>query len=284
MAANVKWKSSGTGDLDTAANYNPAQVPVDTDWIWFDAAGQALVSGLNQATVDPAELIVTKDFTESLGTAGSYLTYGNIGTFRFEGQASSNNKLKAGWITDTHILDALQLSVDANFTNLFIQKGIASFLKTGGGTVTRAIIGKKDNVRTDVTATFASTLSIGHLIMFGGAVETNNAITLAVVADGILTHKGSSKITALVVLKQGKVIYEASQAPDILIVGPGAEGNFTTNGGPLTLAKVVLFDGGKLDLRNGQANIEFSAADGFVAYGYAYPFVDQGVALTTITL
>lgn len=287
-AADVKWAATGTGALGTAANYAPAQVPISDDWIWFDKPGQPIVSGWDQHLVAPGQLIVTKDFTEGLGGASDYLEYGLIQVLRFEGQGSATatpaayNKLKSAGIYECHILDCLNLSIDSTILNLYFQKGTASFLKTGGGAVTAAYIGRKDNARTDVAATFANTVTITDLIMFGGAVQTNAAITRAEVSDGVLTHKGSAAIGTLAVLGRGKVIYEASVAPTYMIIGPDAEVDFSTNDGPLTLGRVTMFDRSKLDLRNGRANIEFHPTYGYTAYGYAFPYRDDGVTLTTV--
>jgi hypothetical protein len=287
-AANVKWKSSGTGALGTAANYDPAQVPVDDDWVWFDTPGQAIASGWDQSSVDLDRLIITEDFTESFGDATNYVYYSSIAVLRFAGQAAENNKLKtSGSIATALILNCLSLSVDAEIGHLFIQKGTCSFLKTGSGAITRAYIGYRDGLRTDVVATFASTITITDLRMFGGAVETNGAVTTAIVADGTLTHKGSSAIATLIAIGRSKVIYEATAAPTIMVVGPYAEVNFSTNAGPLTLGLVVHYDKGILNLRNGKGNIALSASavdPKYMPLGYAYPLVDEGTVLGTITL
>lgn len=280
-AADVKWLGTET-NLGTAAGYAPAQVPVTDDWIWFDKAGAALTAGWDQHLVAPGQLIVTKDCTIALGDASNYLEYGIIQALRFEGQAAANNKLKSAGIYDCHILDCLQLSIDSTILNLYFQKGTASFLKTGGGAITAAYIGQKDNARTDVAATFASTVTITDLHMFGGVVETNAVITRGHVSNGVLTHKGSAAISTLIVSGRGKVIYEASVAPTYMVIGPDAEVSFTTNAGPVTLGRVTMFNGSKLDLRNGQANIEFHATYGYTAYGFAFPYLDEGVRHTTV--
>lgn len=72
--ANIKyWKGGETGDegnWNTAANWDPTGVPVDTDIAIFDgrSGGQAVDEGLNQTTIDLGGIYTLLSYTGQIGT------------------------------------------------------------------------------------------------------------------------------------------------------------------------------------------------------------------------
>ena len=76
-AADLTFTGATDGDITKAANWAPAQAPVNGDNLTFDSAGAHNVdANLDQSALVPGDLLVKQTFLYEMGTAAAYFKIG----------------------------------------------------------------------------------------------------------------------------------------------------------------------------------------------------------------
>lgn len=212
-----KWIGTD-GSYSTAANWSPANVPVNSDTVRIPAGGGNISSGLNQSAVSLTAFIVEKGYTGTIGSSSGYL---QIVTSRFEFEGSGLSYVDLG----TSAISPQVFGTASGGTGtpgLYLLGSALVTLNVTGGSVGLAVgVGETSTVATARLALTGASLWLGTgvtlttwdnhagdgiircalttLNVYGGTVLTAEvgAITTVNVKGGTLTPNSTGTITTL---------------------------------------------------------------------------------------
>jgi len=215
MATRTWTRGAGTGDWNTAANWEGAAVPVTGDIVIFRGSVAPPTTNLDQGAVDLAALIIARDFTGALGASGTELMiaaslvhYRGSGDFYYQ-HASHVNTL----FTDLIIIDgaiaansasapAIEISSEESdndkISHIMVNRGAVT-IAASNGNMPRLTVGYITNPLSDASVTYASAATtLAKLVQTGGRVKCTVAVTEANVSGGTLVQEVTYGITTLV--------------------------------------------------------------------------------------
>lgn len=212
--------------------------------------------------------------------ASKALTFGDLDcAFRFAGQGALNRIAAEGiGFNLVTILDAVSLELEGAIAVFNVYKGTVI---VRGGNTNRANVWYLRDRLNDANVTFEDDVTITLLQQSGGVVETNKGITDVTMSEGKLTHKGGQKIGRIRLVGPCILDYQAAVGPDDLLVGPYALFDASNNVDGIEIGPAELCERGKMDLRNGRANITFSSY-GLSIVGAAFPYLDDGRSIDIV--
>jgi hypothetical protein len=210
MADLITWvgtDAGNEGDLGVAANYSPAQVPINGDSLFFSSGSQDVTGTLDQSAVTLLKLSAGPGYTGNLATSAAnykinattvdfasggptaYLE-GTFPTFRVTGGRSNSAMLK----------------LDGTITLLEATGGSGTLtVVDGADLVTFRIVGAS-NLTTVIEA---NVTSLATLLMDAGALTSSSAGTAVTVRGGSAIWDTAATIGTLT-MEGGVVVYTSS--------------------------------------------------------------------------
>ena len=251
-----------TNDMSVANNYSGDAVPVNGDSLIFNGVeGQTSpTAGMNTlAAVNLAELVVTDDFTGSIGATANHLQVNDVGSFRYSGSGAE------AWFQINGTCDVGYILNTASGAN-------ACRLDTAGAGTISALYCFKGVICLDAP------ISVGTLyVHYNNAPSTDVGLTIAagVFLNNVHQHGGEVSCSAdfgVGIQSAGQWTQEAGDIVEFYCYGgqlywnapAGTLGRAEMRGGTLigsddprarTITDLYVWYGAQADLRNSAANI-----------------------------
>ncbi|HUX15565.1 MAG TPA: hypothetical protein VMW52_03780 [Phycisphaerae bacterium] len=210
--------SGNEGDWDTAANFDPAGVPVTGDTVILQRSSQSVTAGLDQSAVTLAALRIEQSFTGLVGTLGDPLIIGatavNLGehfgpSAAPAGSQGINLDLRgASTITVANsaaaspsaesTLPPVRLLTDNASSVLRVRKGkvgLAINSPTAVSTIGTVSVGWSASQSTDADVQIGPGVTLTTLEQTGGSATLRCAATTVTQSAGALLTDGTGAIT-----------------------------------------------------------------------------------------
>lgn len=236
---DLYWTGGTSGDINVAANYSTAAIPVGNDRLFFTTNG-TFAPNVNMAAltaVDLDLLYVGPQFTQDIGTSGAPL---DISADKVIHQGSGCLYYKdGGGTTDWLIVDSPNMTLAAKLTGTTI----SHIHVVSGAVKCDASLGAVALARIDQNAHVtweAGAGTITALWMDGGVMTNSAVVTTGIVTGGVLTKETEEIVTLW--LGNGTVVYNAPTTTGTITTAyVGARGKLNLLGNALAKTITTLY-------------------------------------------
>lgn len=253
--ASTVTAATGSHFWSDVDNWGGSAIPADSDVVYLDHSDVSVLYGLNQSSIQPAEMYVPLSFTGQVGLpqvneAGGYAeyrdTYLRIGPAALQigaGAGNGSGRLKFDSGTDICALTVLGSGSSADELPAVLWKGTnaGNTLVLRGGTLGVALFGGEAATLDDITVD-GGELTLGAGVTLTGDIVVNGgSVVISSHVDGTLTVTGGA----------------------VVIEGAGAVDQLTVRGGVVTYNTTGTLGGNTVV--SGSGVLDFSQASGAVS-------------------
>lgn len=201
MADTLTWNGSASGDVNVAANYTPAQVPIDGDSVIVDGTTtQNMTASLGTfAALKFVSFFVGPDATIDIGTsatdgdglrfAATKIVNQGSGTFYYEAVATGVNATNEIVVNSPNRELAMSINATAAATIVDVAVASGNVAFSGSGITMQFLrTSYRSSVASDVTITSTGSFAFAATAHIGGGNVTSNILgTNTFVMGGTLT-------------------------------------------------------------------------------------------------
>ena len=258
MAIKI-WDGSTSGDVNVAANWTPAAVPINGDSIVFngDETNEVDTNMNALAAVNIDQFIVTTDYNPAtFGTVANPFEINDCALFMYSGKVTASYVKFNGTCDIAHIIDAGRganaLHLDGGIiTLLAVYSGLVTL--DAGLTAEDIYVHYRMNRIGDATLTIPAGVFLNNLTQRGGTVVCSSDVGVIRKSTGTFTQSAGD--VGQLFNEGGRFAWNASGG----VIGrvEVAGGGFSAAGDPTakTITDLYPWYGTETDLRNGAANI-----------------------------
>jgi hypothetical protein len=252
------------GKWNTTANWDVASVPEDADDVYLTNSSQDVTTDLNQSTIEPASLWITKSYTGKIAAATTYLQIGpvvcNIGTADASGNGVGSGRINLNfgsdpvtvnvYSTNTAATDAGMQPVrliGSNITAVNVYSGnvcIAPVFSETATVTTVNVLGQNANVYLGVGVTATNiNVAAGTLTSY-----STNATTTVNVSGGTFSNFGTGTITTV---NSNGGTYNHNGTATVTTLNITGIVSYANDPRAKTVTNCFVYGGGNLNTNNG---------------------------------
>lgn len=257
LAATAKWVGGTSTDFATAANWDPASVPVGGDDVIIDYGSQDITTGLDQSAKDFNSVVIGPNYTGQCGNSTSdRLLFGTAklvimggGATQYLGTGGTHDWVET-YIRGVGPAGTGTAYLHGTIVTLHVQKGQVSVAT--GSTVTTAYLDALAGAAANVTYTTAATTTTTIYTIAANVGITAGTITTLYVDAGTTSVTGGT-VTNLV--QRGGTVEWATTTT--LADAKIFKGTFDASGdvNAKTITTIASYGVSILNLDNGLGNI-----------------------------
>lgn len=300
FSENLEWSNPSNGNLDSAGNWTPSQLPVSADRLYFSGEGSYTVGTLSGVSVTAVE---------TRGSSGT-VTF-DLGSSSLSASASFVVRQNTEFLSGTYSAINLQTGLGVASKSILLDGSATVFNLSSAVDVGRTNGGAAGN-STQFTVSGGAQLAVGSTVTIGrnesAAAANNNTLTVSgagsqMTADSILvgnlnnsTSGASASNNALEVNDGGSVTTGSLQigrrtpggtlttlsGNRVIVGGSGAASSMTVTGivslGSVGTGNYIeVGNGGTFNAQGGQTTLNSRAGTSLRAHGGTYDATGQTI-------
>ena len=273
-------------NYENGANWTGGAIPGNGDVVRFLKGSQTISSGLDQAAVAPADVIIGPEYAGIIGSPTNPLIYGMaVNHIVYNGLNCQGCSIQAAAVTDVLILGTHSLPYSFYIpagvvTNLFMKRGIGARIGAGVTVTNLRQSVDRDTPENEVALVIDAGATVTNAHLDGGKLLMRAAVTtLARIFRGEWIHDGVDKNIASLQIYGGAVnlLGQNCNIPTVEIIGGVLDASGSSSPKSIGGMSLTLWPRGTLNVNNGARTITVGT---ITAIGQGVVIAEPGRTMT----